>query len=277
VISVVIPAHNESRGIRRLLEGLLLDAEPGEFDIVVVPNGCTDDTAEVATSYRDVRAVEWPIPSKSAALRVGNEHAKSFPRLFVDADVELTTGDVRALAAALEQPGVLAVAPQRVMAHTGGAWPVRWYYDVWSELPTVRSGLYGRGVIGVSEEGYERVAALPDVMGDDLAASVAFTEAERRIVSTASVVVHAPRTMGDLIRRRVRSQTVVTQMATVMPAAAEARTSSRNLLEILRRRPLLAPKMAVFLAVTLVARSRARQHIQRGDFSTWLRDESSRG
>jgi hypothetical protein len=32
----------------------------------------------------------------------------------------------------------------------------------------------------------------------------------------------------------------------------------------------------VFLAVTIVARQRARRPIRRGDFSTWLRDDSSR-
>jgi hypothetical protein len=277
VISVVIPAHNEGRVIGRLLDGLLSGAEPGELDIVVVPNGCTDDTAAVAAGHGpDVRVVESPIASKYAALRLGDEHAKGFPRIYVDADVELSTGDVRALAGALETPGVLAVAPERVIARSRSAWPVRWYYDVWDELPTVRSGLYGRGVIGVGEAGHQRIVAMPEVMGDDLAASVAFSDTERWIVPTATVVVHAPRTVADLIRRRVRSQLVVTQMATVTAAAAQARTTPADLAGIARRRPRLAPKLATFLALTLVARQRARRPIHQRDYSTWLRDESSR-
>jgi glycosyltransferase involved in cell wall biosynthesis len=277
VVSVIIPAHNESRVIGRLLEGLLAGAEPGELDIVVVPNGCRDDTAAVASGYGpDVRVVESPVPSKYAALRLGDEHAKGFPRLYVDADVQLSTAGVRTLATALAQPGVLAVAPERVLEFGAAARLVRWYYDVWTLLPTVRTGLYGRGVIGVSEAGFERIAAMPEVMGDDLAASVAFRDTERRIVTGAAVVVHTPRTVGDLIRRRVRSQTVVTQLADVTADAAAARTSPRDLVGMLRARPLLAPKLAVFLGVTLVARSLARRSIRGGDYNTWLRDESSR-
>jgi hypothetical protein len=150
---------------------------------------------------------------------------------------------------------------------------VRWYYDVWSRLPTVRAGIYGRGVIGVSEQGFERIRAIPPVLGDDLAASVAFGPAERRVVNAATVVVHAPRTVADLLRRRVRSQLVVTQLA---GQAASARTSPRDLVDLLRARPLIAPKLAAFIAVTLMARQRARVAIGRGDYSTWLRDESSR-
>ena len=48
VASVVIAAHNEAAVLGRCLRGLLADAEPGEFDVVVVPNGCTDATAEKA-------------------------------------------------------------------------------------------------------------------------------------------------------------------------------------------------------------------------------------
>jgi glycosyltransferase involved in cell wall biosynthesis len=276
-MSIVIPAHNEERVIGRLLGGLLAEAAPGELEILVIPNGCTDDTARVAATFGpDVRVVPSPVASKYAALRSGDEHATGFPRLYIDADVEITTQAARALAGALQRPGVMAAAPERVVDTAVSSWPVRWYYDVWGRLPTVRTGLYGRGVIGVSREGYDRIISMPEVMGDDLAASVAFSAGERQIVSGAMVIVRAPRTVGDLIRRRVRSQTVVTQMATVTPAAAAARTSPSDLVAVVRSRPALAAKMFVFLAVTVIARRRARRPIKQGDYSTWLRDESSR-
>ena len=47
-VSIVIPAHNEERVLPRLLAGLTDSARPGEFDVVVVANRCTDATADGA-------------------------------------------------------------------------------------------------------------------------------------------------------------------------------------------------------------------------------------
>jgi glycosyltransferase involved in cell wall biosynthesis len=88
--------------------------DPGEMDIIVVANGCTDDTAEVAASFGPaVRVLTLPAASKQDALTAGDRAAADFPRIYVDADLELRADDIRALTAALSQPGVLAAAPSR--------------------------------------------------------------------------------------------------------------------------------------------------------------------
>jgi hypothetical protein len=248
------------------------------MDIIVVPNGCTDGTAEVAASFGPpVRVLSIPVPSKREALRVGDEAARDFPRLYVDADVELGAEDVRALAAALRAPGALAASPRREMGISGSPWPVRWYYEVWTRLPEVRAGLFGRGVIGVSVTGHQRLGGLPPLMSDDLAVSLAFAPDERIVVPDARVVVHAPRTLGDLVRRRARVATGVTELERVASAPpSTARTRPTDLLAIIGREPRMAPQLAVFLAVTVLARLRAGRATRRHDYSTWLRDESSR-
>ena len=111
-MTVVIPAHNEGRVIRRLLEQLLNGADPDEMDIIVVANGCTDDTAEVAASFGPaVRVLTLPAACKQKALTAGDCAAAGFPRIYLDADLELRADDVQALAAALSRPEVLAAAP----------------------------------------------------------------------------------------------------------------------------------------------------------------------
>src|SRR5882762_3548358 len=87
VVSLVIPAHNEASVVGRLLSRLLAGAAPGEFEIWVVANGCTDDTADIAGSFADVKVLITPQPNKHAAMRLADEHADGFPRLYVDADV----------------------------------------------------------------------------------------------------------------------------------------------------------------------------------------------
>ncbi len=182
------------------------DGHPGELDVIVVANGCTDDTAEVAGAFGPpVRVLSIPVASKREALLAGDQAARGFPRIYVDADVELGADDIRALGAALGRPGALAGGPERVLDLAGRPWPVRWYYDVWVRLPEVRRGLFGRGVIGLSEAGFARVASLPPLLADDLVASLAFQPEERVIVPEARVVVHTPRTFRDLLRRRVRA------------------------------------------------------------------------
>ncbi|MFB7262971.1 glycosyltransferase [Streptomyces nojiriensis] len=298
--SIVIPAHNEGRVIGRLLDALLADASASGPDIVVVCNGCTDDTARVAGERGDrVRVVEIPTPSKHRALRVGDEHARGFPRLYVDADVVVGAADVGALVGALDRsPELLAAAPGRDIPLGGCAWPVRAYYRVWQRLPAVREGLFGRGVIAVTEAGHARIAALPPLMADDLAASLAFGPGERRVVEEARVVVRPPRTWSDLIRRRVRAATSsaeferfqAARQAEAPEAAPEqgsepvsepvseqtARTGAADLRALLWARPALLPGVAVFVVAALAARRGSRKAIRDRDFSTWLRDESSR-
>lgn len=289
VAGVVIPAHNEEKVIGRLLDALLDGAAEGEFDIVVVCNGCTDGTAEVAAARGPaVRVVDSPKPSKHEALRLGDEHTAVFPRIYVDADIEIGARDLRALVAAVGGVSgasgssaaggapVLAAAPERSFPLRDSSWPVRWFYAIWVRIPGVRDGLYGRGVIALSEEGWKRVSSLPPMMGDDLAASEVFDAGERRVVREASVVIRPPRTWGDLIRRRVRAATATAQFGRSGTVAEQSRTSKADLVAILRSEPWRAPQVALFVGVAVVSRRRAQRSVRSGDFTTWLRDESSR-
>ena len=278
MVSVVIPAHNEAQVVGRLLSQLVSSAGTDEFDVVVVANGCTDHTAEVAASFAPrVRVLSTPIASKREALAAGNRAARGFPRLYVDADVELRAEDARALAEALRRPGVLGAGPELTHDMTGRSWPVRWYYDVWARLPEVRRGLFGRGVVGVSAAGYERISSLPPVFADDLAASLAFLPDERVIVPHARVIVHPPRTFADLMRVRVRAAMGVDQIEQTEGApSSTARTRPSDVFVIARRNPLLAPRVALFLAVAVLARRRASRMVAQGGHTKWLRDESSR-
>jgi hypothetical protein len=277
VAGVVIPAHNEERVIARTLARLAEGVAPDALDVVVVCNGCTDRTAEVARTVAPwARVLEVPKPSKAEAVRVGNAAGTVFPRVHLDADVAISGADVVNLVRALREPGVLAVAPQRMLVRDRSSRPVRWFYDVWEQLPQVRSGLFGRGVVAVSEEGQRRVAALPQLMSDDLGMSEAFAPDERRVVWTAFAEVRAPGTVGDLVRRRVRVATGNSQSSQVGVRRPESSTTWGTLARLSVRKPALAPRVPLFLLVGAVARLQSRRAVRSGDFTTWLRDESSR-
>ncbi|MEV0891799.1 glycosyltransferase [Promicromonospora sp. NPDC050262] len=273
VASVVVPAHDEERTIGRLLDALC--AEPGLLEVVVACNGCTDGTAGVAAGY-PVTVLDLPEPSKARALRAADRVAGTFPRVYLDADVEITADGVARLAAAVGPGGAAVAAPSRTMPRTGVALLARWYYDVWEALPTVRSGLFGRGVLAVSRAAAGRIARLPEVMADDLVLSEAFDPHERVVVADVAVVVHPARTLRDLVRRRARVTTGNVQADRAGLRGAEARTSLGDLRRVVRERPGLALKVPVFLGVVLAGRLRARAAVRAGDFTTWERDASSR-
>ncbi len=90
MISTIIPAHNEANVIERCLDPLAKGMVSGELEVIVVCNGCTDQTAHLAGGKsKHIRVVETEVPSKSVALNLGDNVACGFPRFYLDADVIL--------------------------------------------------------------------------------------------------------------------------------------------------------------------------------------------
>lgn len=277
VASVIIPAHNEAATIGRNLAALRAGTRVDDLDVVVVCNGCTDDTADVARRADPrARVIEIPQPSKAEAVRVGNAVTDVFPRVHLDADIELSGTAVLALLAPITREHVLATAPRREVPRDGCSRWVRWYYDVWEELPQVEAGLFGRGVVALSRQAQERVVALPRLMSDDLGMSESFSYDECRVVSEATAVVRPPRTVLDLVRRRIRIVTGNTQAAQLGVRRCGSRTTVRTLLGLVVLRRGLGLRLPVFLGVHVAARLGALGAIRAGDFTTWQRDDSSR-
>ena len=122
--TVVMPAYDEAAVIERTLGALLDESEPGEFDVIVVANGCTDDTAAVVRrAFPCVRVLELAEGSKPAAINAGLALARTAPVLMLDADVVLDTTSARALVETAREPGVdAAIAPMEIDAE--GVTPV---------------------------------------------------------------------------------------------------------------------------------------------------------
>ncbi|MEM3378383.1 MAG: glycosyltransferase family 2 protein [Candidatus Bathyarchaeia archaeon] len=88
VLSVVIPAYNEEKSIGSVIEETMqiLEALQMPYEIVVVDDGSTDRTREVASRYK-VAVVSYSQNSgKGYALRKGMEHAHGDIIVTIDAD-----------------------------------------------------------------------------------------------------------------------------------------------------------------------------------------------
>lgn len=91
-LSIVIPAYNEAARLPDTLRSILtfLDGQPYRAEIVVVDDGSTDGTAEIADQLLPAdcgRVVREPHRGKGAAVRVGMLGARGACVLFTDADL----------------------------------------------------------------------------------------------------------------------------------------------------------------------------------------------
>ena len=112
--SVVIPTHNRSAVLRRSLDAFLRQTFPFDsFEVVVVADGCVDDTVEVARGFNapfQLSFLETPGEGPAAARNKGAAAARGGLLIFIDDDVEVTPGFVEAhVLAHQKQSGVIVL------------------------------------------------------------------------------------------------------------------------------------------------------------------------
>jgi glycosyltransferase involved in cell wall biosynthesis len=117
-LSIVVPAYNEGAIIESTLTQLV--ARFPEAEILLVSDGCTDDTCAIARSFgRHVKLVEYrPNRGKGHAIRRGVLTARGEVVVFTDADLPFGTVGVECLLEEFErQPDADAVIAEKTGAY----------------------------------------------------------------------------------------------------------------------------------------------------------------
>jgi glycosyltransferase involved in cell wall biosynthesis len=95
-VSAIVPAYNESQNIASVLR--VLTNVPEVFEIIVVDDGSSDDTGEMARQNGAIVVSLSENQGKGGAMMAGAAIARGDVVLFLDADlVGLTVGHVREL------------------------------------------------------------------------------------------------------------------------------------------------------------------------------------
>ncbi len=274
VVSVVIAAHDEEAVIARCLRSLTNGAKPGELDIIVVANACSDRTAQIARAER-ARVVETPIAGKAHALGLGDAECRTFPRLYLDADVDLDMTSLRRMLTAIDR-GALACSPVPHYDLQGVSGVAARFHRVFDRLLAGRRGLSGTGAYMLSKEGHGRVFPLPEVISDDGYVHRSFSASERRSVEDARSVVRPARTVGAVIRRRARVRLGNRELERLGRKADEPSLGMGQLVTLVRQRQVGVLDSLCFLVVLLADKVVARRRQMRGTDTTWSADRSSR-
>ncbi|MBB4658046.1 glycosyltransferase family 2 protein [Parvularcula dongshanensis] len=211
MISVIMPAHNEAAVIGAALDRFAAQTTRRTFEVVVVPNGCSDDTAAIARSRSEAftaRGVRLHVeeraePGKIGALNAGDARARFGRRLYCDSDLLVSDGLIDASLRALDTPTPrfvsfdLKVRPPRSAV-------TRAYARMWAQLPLLKDRAHGIALYAVNEAGRARWGAYPQIVADDHFARLNFAPHERVRSHEASYEFAMPEGLSELLAVRTR-------------------------------------------------------------------------
>ncbi len=114
LLSVIIPTLNQSAKLKQCLFHLSeLSFDPGLFEVLVIDNGSTDDTKQVADSFKkevsNLRYFFSAIPGLHTGRNLGLEKARGDFLSYIDDDSYVTEGWLKGIERAFEDPNVAMV------------------------------------------------------------------------------------------------------------------------------------------------------------------------
>jgi GT2 family glycosyltransferase len=115
-VSVIIPTHNRSASLRRMLDALCAQTYSlQQVEVIVVADGCTDETVDMLQRYEApfaLHVIEQPGQGAATARNQGAGRATGQLFLFLDDDVEPTPPLIEAhVRAHQHRPGQVVIGP----------------------------------------------------------------------------------------------------------------------------------------------------------------------
>ncbi len=109
-LTLIIQAYNVERYIEECMRSALADAPPNLLEILVVDNGSTDQTAEVAAKFPLVRVLHESAKGPTLARQRALTEAQGDVILSIDADTRVPRGWFAAMQRELQKPGVVCAS-----------------------------------------------------------------------------------------------------------------------------------------------------------------------
>lgn len=110
--SVIIPARDAEETINACLEAVLHQngmTFPGDYEVIVVDDGSSDRTAEMARSFKDVKVISQPNAGPAVARNRGAREARGDILVFTDSDCVPDSNWLKIMLSRFEDPQVVGV------------------------------------------------------------------------------------------------------------------------------------------------------------------------
>ena len=186
MLSVIIPAHNEAALIGPCLQAVLGSNGGFPVEIIVVANGCDDNTAEIAGNYKaDAKSRGWDLViidiakgGKLGALNAADQAAQYDQRMYLDADVVVSPHLLAQISTRLECREAQYASGTLIIPRPASAIS-RAYRAIYRRVPFMTHGVPGAGLFALNAAGRARWAEWPDIISDDTYARLMFAPNER--------------------------------------------------------------------------------------------------
>jgi cellulose synthase/poly-beta-1,6-N-acetylglucosamine synthase-like glycosyltransferase len=216
-ISILVPAFNEEKVIRRAIETTFEANYPGNKEIVVIDDGSTDNTYQIAMEYADrgVKVVHRPNGGKAVAINHGLRFSQGDIIIIVDADSMVGKNTLIELVQPLRDPDIAAVAGNikvlnrmnwitrcQALEYITSINIYRRALDVFGSVTVVPGalGAYRREALEGSGE-YD-----PDTLVEDFDVTMKTLKTGKVVQASTKAIAYteAPQSVGQFIRQRLR-------------------------------------------------------------------------
>lgn len=278
-ISIIIPAHNEQLLITKTLNFILKDGVVTECNIIVVANGCHDNTVnnvnafihEQASALQSkqiiIEVLDVEKASKTNAINIGLSHAPAGVKVLLDADINISGQHLLNLVNCLSEK-VLAVSPKLNYDTSQSSRLVKWYYAI------AAASLYNQAhrisnVIALTEVAQQKMGNLPNVIADDEYIRRRFHHSEYQVIKTACFTFKCPKDIFNLLN-------VLTRVERGNLQLRKLNVEDHSDVQGLSTPFTFSIRYVTFATCKVIAKYRAKWQFFIGKINQWERDESNR-